>query len=79
MNFSERFSARYVRKANNVVGFHAGQCCRGHFRNGGIARVLHHGDATALPERQAGRAVTQRNREDGADCSGTTAEARRSK
>jgi len=55
MNFSERFNARHVRKADNVVGFQTGQCCRGHFRNGGIARVLHHGDATALLEcRQAG-------------------------
>jgi hypothetical protein len=47
--------------------------------NGGIARVLQHGDATALLEcRQAGRAVPQRSGKDGADCSGTTAEARRS-
>lgn len=78
MNFTERFNARHVRKANNVVGFQTEQCCHGHFRNGGIARVLHHGDATALPECQAGRAVTERSREDGADCSGITAEARRS-
>ena len=55
MNFSERFNARRARKAYDVVGFQTGQCCRRHFRNAGIARVLHHGDATALLEcRQAG-------------------------
>jgi hypothetical protein len=79
MNFSERFHARHARKADDVVGFQTGQCCRGHFRKGGVARVVHHDNATALLEcRQDGRAVTQRSREDGADCSGTTAEASRS-
>jgi hypothetical protein len=42
--------ARHARKADDVVGFQTGQCCRGHFRKGGVARVLHHGDATALLE-----------------------------
>lgn len=68
MNLSERFIARHARKAGDVAGFRTGQCCRGHFRQGGIARVLHHGDATAVLERpQADHAVTQRSREDGAE------------
>ena len=45
MNFSERFNARHARKTDDVVGFQAGQCRRGHFRKGCVARVLHHGDA----------------------------------
>jgi hypothetical protein len=66
MNFSERFNARRARKADDVVGFQTGQYRHGHFRKGGIARVLHHGDATAVLERpQAGRAITQRGRETG--------------
>ena len=72
MNFSERFNARLPEMPTTALTVW-------NPTNGGIARVLHHGDATALLEcRQAGRAVTQRSREDGADCSGTTAEARRS-
>jgi hypothetical protein len=43
MNFGGRFNARHARKADDVVGFQTGQCCRGHFRKGGGARVLHHG------------------------------------
>ena len=52
MNFSERVNARRARKAYDVVG---SKRVSRHFRNGGIARVLHHGDATVLLEcRQAG-------------------------
>jgi hypothetical protein len=74
MNFSERFNARHVRMANNVVGFQTVNAVVG---ISGMAASLG-SCTTALPECQAGRAVTERSREDGADCSGTTAETRRS-
>lgn len=49
---------------------------REHLRKGCVARVLYHGDALlCLSAVGRPRAVTQRNHEDGADCSGTTAEA----
>jgi hypothetical protein len=63
MNFGGRFNARHARKADDVVGFQTGQCCRGHFRNGGGARVLHHADATWRAGRTASLSLRSSRRD----------------
>jgi hypothetical protein len=63
MNFGGRFNARHARKADDVVGFQTGQCCRGHFRKGGGARVLHRADATWRAGRTASLSLRSSRRD----------------
>jgi hypothetical protein len=68
---------RHAREADDMIGLRTDQGRRRHFRKGGVARVLHHGDAAGLLQRRkAGRAVPQHPGEDGANRPGTTAEGR---